>query len=423
MGSAHLCETVTGGTMTGLLAARDAATAGDMVELRLDGVAGLDVAGALHGRRKPAVVTCRAAWEGGRFDGTDEERRRIVARALEAGAEYVDVEWRALQASHAGSDAAAAAWAALVATAPDRVVLSAHDFSGVPPDLDGQVRSMRASGAGVIKVAYAAARLTDTLPLRGIAAAGRAVVIGMGDAGLPSRLLASRYGSLWTYGGNAVAPGQIPAAQMIDRYRFRQVGPATRLFGVVSRTARHSLSPVIHNRAFAAAGLDAVYVPLQAEAFDEFLAYAEAMGLEGASVTVPFKLDALRAASRRDPLSEAVGAANTLRRRDGGWEATNTDVDGFLSPLGDAFPAGLSGVRATVLGGGGSARAVVLALRSKGAVVSVCARRAEQADEVARALGARTAPWPPAPGSWDLLVNCTPLGGALPAAARRRARE
>jgi len=75
MSGARLCETVTGATMRELLAARDAATAGDMVELRLDGVRDLDVDGALRGRRVPAVVTCRAAWEGGRFDGSEEERR------------------------------------------------------------------------------------------------------------------------------------------------------------------------------------------------------------------------------------------------------------------------------------------------------------------------------------------------------------
>jgi shikimate dehydrogenase len=167
----------------------------------------------------------------------------------------------------------------------------------------------------------------------------------------------------------------------------------------------------MHNAAFAAASLDAVYVPLTTDDFADFLAYAEAMGFEGASVTIPFKLDALRAAAEREPIAVAVGAANTLRRR-AALEATNTDVAGFLAPLDDRFGRELAGTRATVLGGGGSARAVVAALVSRGAQVTVCARRAGQAGEVAAAFGAAAAAWPPAPGSWDLLVNCTPLGGA-----------
>ena len=414
---ALLCETVTGATMRELVAARDAATVGDMVELRLDGVQDVDVAGALRGRRVPVVVTCRAAWEGGRFNGSEDERRGILKQALEAGAEFVDVEWRA------GFDDVIAIDAA-------RAVVSYHDFTGPPAGLDDRVAAMRRTGAGTIKVAYAAHRLSDTLALRAIGEAGRAVVVGMGEPGVPSRLLAARYGSRWTFAGQAVAPGQLPASRMRDAFRFRTIGPSTRLFGVVSRTAMHSLSPVMHNAAFAAAGLDAVYVPLTTDDFADFLAYADGMGFEGASVTIPFKLDALEAAVVKEPIAAAVGAANTLRRRATGaasrhastggsvpgadrpWEATNTDVDGFLAPLDVLFPKGLTGIRASVLGAGGSARAVVAALGSRGATVSVHARRAEQAADVAGAFGAAAAAMRPAAGSWDLLVNCTPLGGA-----------
>jgi 3-dehydroquinate dehydratase/shikimate dehydrogenase len=410
-----LCETVTG-SMATLLAARDAAmsvdaaTAPDMLELRLDGVVDLDVAAALAGRRCPAVVTCRAAWEGGRFDGSEEERRRILLQALDIGAEYVDVEWRA------GFDD-------VIERDPKRVVVSAHDFVRKPADLGDQVRAMRATGAGVIKVAYAAARLTDTIPLRDIAKDGEAVVIGMGDAGVPSRLLAARFGSKWTYGGPSIAPGQISVTRMIKEFRFRIVGPDTRLFGVVSQHALHSLSPALHNRAFAQAGIDAVYVPLATDSFDDFLRFAAAMGLEGASVTIPFKLDALRAADRAEARATTVGAANTLRRRQAGrgdvrgaadaaaasWEAANTDVDGFLEPLGEVCPD-LREVRAVVLGAGGSARAVVSGLVERGARVTVSARRGVQAREVAGTLGAVVGAWPPPEGSWDVLVNCTPLG-------------
>ena len=135
MSGARLCETVTGATMRELLQARDAATAGDMVELRLDGVRDLDVDGALHGRRVPAVVTCRASWEGGRFEGSEDERRRILQRALAAGAEFVDVEWRA------GFDD-------VIARDPSRAVVSFHDFTGVPAGLEDRVAAMRRTGAG-----------------------------------------------------------------------------------------------------------------------------------------------------------------------------------------------------------------------------------------------------------------------------------
>ena len=370
-----LCETVTARSMNDLCAARDQATRADMVELRLDGVADLDVAGALAGRRKPVVATCRASWEGGRFDGSEEERHRILASAFAHGAEFVDVEWQA-------------GFQDLVDAYPSRAVVSWHCFDQPPADLAGRVRAMRATGAAIIKVAVRTPRLTDTVPLAAIGREGGAVVIGMGDAGVPSRLLATRFGARWTYAGDGVAPGQIPAAEMLDRFRFRDIGAATRLFGVVSQSALHSLSPAMHNRAFADAGLDAVYVPLSTDSFEDFVAFADAMTVEGVSVT------------------------NTLRRGPAGWEATNTDVAGFLAPLEDNFAAALDGQRASVLGAGGSARAVVAGLRQRGVRVAVHARRAAQARELAASLGCVAGPWPPAEGSWDLLVNTTPLGGA-----------
>jgi shikimate 5-dehydrogenase len=95
----------------------------------------------------------------------------------------------------------------------------------------------------------------------------------------------------------------------------------------------------------------------------------------------------------------------------GQWAATNTDVDGFLEPL-EAAVGSLAGLRVSVLGAGGAARAVIVALLSRGAHVAVHARRPEQAHEVTMSLGAAIGDWPVPAGAWDVLVNCTPLGGA-----------
>jgi 3-dehydroquinate dehydratase / shikimate dehydrogenase len=384
--------------MAELIAARDVASRADIVELRLDGVEDVDVARALHGRSRPVIVTCRPMWEGGRFNGGEERRRALLRQALDGGAEYVDIEWRA-------------GFVDLVSSDPRRIVISSHDFQGGASDVASRAAAMRQTGAGTIKIAITATRLSDALSLLPTAAEGNAVVIAMGDAGVPSRLLASRFGSRWTYAGNAVAPGQIPVSRMLDEFRFRAVGAETGIYGVVGSNAMHSLSPVMHNAAFEAAHVDAVYVPLRAADFNDFLTFAAAMNVRGVSVTIPFKLDAMRAARQSDALTQAVGAANTLRRRGAGWEATNTDVEGFLDPLDAAFPGSLKGLRAAVLGAGGAARAVVVALISRGACVTVHARRRERALGIAAGCGAEAGEWPPRAGSWDLLVNCTPLGG------------
>jgi 3-dehydroquinate dehydratase/shikimate dehydrogenase len=213
--------------------------------------------------------------------------------------------------------------------------------------------------------------------------------------------------SCWAYAGSA-APGQRTAADLVRRFRVRDTTAATAVYGIVGRPLGHSASPAMHNAAFADAGIDAVYVPLETADVHEFLTMADALGLQGASVTVPLKTAIAAAVGAPESGHTCVGALNTLRRGPEGWEAANFDVDGFLAPF-DRRSWDLRGLRVVVLGAGGAARAVVSALASRGAHVAVSARRPDAAADLARAFGVETAPWPPAPG-WDLLVNTTTAG-------------
>ena len=149
---------------------------------------------------------------------------------------------------------------------------------------------------------------------------------------------------------------------------------------------------------------------LEAAGADDFWTFAQAMELRGASVTAPFKEAVLPGLAATDALVGRVGAANTLRAGEHGWEGINTDVPGFLEPLTGRM--GLQGSRATVLGAGGAARGVAVALDSAGAQVTVRARNADRAAGVARLVGGIAGGLPPPAGSWDLLVNTTPVGTA-----------
>lgn len=370
----------------------------DLVELRLDRLPGGILASVRRAQRGRILATCRAAWEGGGWSGTEEARLATLETALDAGVAYVDVEWRARGR------------AALLCRAADRVVLSMHDFDGVPDDLEATVGAMAAERPAVVKVAVHARRLSDVIPCREAARAAGAtpsVLIAMGPCGVVSRILAGHLGSCWTYAGQGVAPGQLPASTLRDVYRVGTVTPHAAVYGVAGRPVGHSLSPVLHNAVYAALGLDAVYVPLEAADVDDLLAAADALGVRGLSVTAPFKEEALARASSAGPQARAIGAANTLTREGSGWAASNTDMEGLLVPL--RARVDLRGVRVTVLGAGGAARAAVAGLAGEGADVSIAARRPEQARALA-ALGGRPVAWPPQPGSWDVLVNTTPVG-------------
>ena len=178
--------------------------------------------------------------------------------------------------------------------------------------------------------------------------------------------------------------------------------------GVLGWPVAHSRSPAMHNAALLALGLhDWRYqlLPVPPALFAESTSALGQSGFLGANVTIPHKRAALVLADQASEAARQIGAANTLSfAPDGSIAAENTDGPGLIAALGDS-PRGL---RALVLGAGGSARAAVWALREAGASeVSVWNRTPERAQALAREFGARAVRRPePA----DLLVNCTSVG-------------
>lgn len=376
----RIVETVTAARTAELRQMRQAAEArADVVELRVDGVEDLDLAAILADRAAPVIVTCRPVWEGGRYDGAEPDRLRLLRRARALGAEFIDIEFRADWRSVAGQDGAG-------------IVISFHDFNGIPADIEAIASGMQRSGADVVKIAVRANRLSDCIRLRELGASLRnAAIIGMGPAGAMSRVAPQIFGSIWTYAGPLAELGQFTAAELRDVYGVGRLGEDAALYGVVGRPVMHSKSPALHNAGFRSAGLDALYAPFDAVDFEDFLAFAGAFDVQGASITAPFKADALAASRHADEVARATNAANTLRRERDGWHAFNTDVEGFLAPLQDVP---LQGAKAAIIGMGGGARAARLALARAGAEVMQLGR-----EDVDRACE-----------PWDLLVNATPVG-------------
>jgi shikimate dehydrogenase len=178
--------------------------------------------------------------------------------------------------------------------------------------------------------------------------------------------------------------------------------------GVLGWPVAHSRSPAIHNAAFASLGMEGwryQRLPVPPELFEETTRALGQAGFVGANVTIPHKESALALADEASVTALAIGAANTLTfMADGTIAAENTDAPGLIAAL-DQSPRGL---RALVLGAGGSARAAAWALRDAGAAeVSIWNRTPERAQALARELGLRAvARAEPA----DLLLNCTAVG-------------
>lgn len=378
-----------------------------LVEWRLDYLERpADVAALLARRCGPVIVTVRRREDGGRWQGTEAARRALLSAAIDAGADYVDLE----------GDAAAA----IARRGTTRRIVSRHDFQGTPDNLETLHEELASLDADLVKLATMACRPHDNLRMLRLVAASRLPTVGlcMGELGTPSRILSRRFGAPFTYAapgdGAPPAPGQVNFVEMQQVYRYELTGPRTEVFAVIGDPIAHSQSPLVHNAAFAHLGIaDKLYVPFRIPPADlaQFLEDAPAYGIRGLSVTIPHKEAVIPLVSAVDRSAEGLGALNTLVFTPAGIVGYNTDVEAAIESLEQAVAGSLAGKRVLILGAGGAARAIAHALVRREAVVTVTNRTQQRADELAAAAGCHAAAYEtrhevPA----DVLINCSPVG-------------
>jgi len=385
-----------------------------LVELRLDYLQGeVQVKRLLKDRPCPVIVSCRRRADGGRWELSEQQRLTILRTAIVEGADYIDLE----------DDVAAG----VPRFGSVKRIVSHHDFAKTPADLTLLHKRLADMDADIVKIATMANHPTDNLRMLELVHASRIPTVGicMGDIGVPTRILAGRAGAPFTFAtfndDRVLAPGQIGWQRMRDVYRYDRIGRGTRIYGVVADPVGHSLSPMVHNAALAAAGIDGVYLPFRvpAEQIDEFLTSVARWPLAGLSVTIPHKEAVLRHCSRQDDLVRAIGAANTLTFSPDGTAATNTDATAAIESLAAAItepeqPAAADGLgvkTALVLGAGGAARAVAFGLRQRHVDVTVASRTLDRARQMASDVGCKAIDWAARYRlPYDCIVNATPVG-------------
>jgi len=304
---------------------------------------------------------------------------------------------------------------------------------------DSDVEEFTYIDAGISKIATRSDDILDSIAVWKLLAKakddGRNIIpIAMGEAGKWTRILGLAHGAYMTYAaldaGGETAPGQITAKDMVEVYRVKDLDRDTKVYGVIGDPVSQSLSPYMHNPAFVAAGVNAVFVPLLVKDLDEFvrrMVKPETREVElnfgGFSVTMPHKQAIIKHLDHLDPVAEKIGAVNTIRiDEDGKLTGCNTDAYGFITPLKQRF-GDLKNARVAVFGAGGAARACVYALQQEHANVSIFGRDAQKTQRFAEECGID---WSEISNfksqisngsseSFDIVVDATPLGmkGAL----------
>jgi 3-dehydroquinate dehydratase/shikimate dehydrogenase len=400
---------------------------GDMIELRLDCLSELElevVIRELHTllpANSAAILTMRSAEQGGHGPNDHERRNGFWSSLRNLPADCrMDLECDLVESfAHPRSQG-------LPPVDWQQVICSHHDFVGMPGTLEQIYQRMTATPARIVKIAVQADDAIDCLPIfqlleRAQRNGREMIAIAMGQAGIMTRILGPSRGAFLTYGAlddkSATAPGQLTARDLREVYRIDRIDPRTEITGLIGQPVAHSLSPHIHNAAFAKADLNAVFIPLEVRDVDAFMRRMVRessreidWNVRGFSVTAPHKSSVMKHLDWIEPAAKEIGAVNTVVLRDGALNGYNTDARAFRESLKGPFES-LESVRCAIIGAGGAARAIVWALQDAGASVSVFARDAAKARLMAAEFQIDAYDLAAANfEGFDILVNATPLG-------------
>jgi len=387
----------------------------DVAEIRMDLIAAFrdrtaceaapDLRRLLTPRPCPVIVTNRPTRQGGSWSGDEGRRLDLLAEADALGADYIDIELDALPRFRRRGHA--------------RLIVSHHNFQETPHNLPEIAQQIEGTNADVVKVVTMARSLADNLAVLRVLRDARkpTIALTMGEHGHVARILGPKFGAFLVFAsagaGRESAPGQVPARDLVDLYRFRETGPDTRLYGVVANPVAHSMSPAIHNAAFRHCGVDAVYLPFRVDRVAEFIPAWRDLPMDGYSVTIPHKEAVMPLLGEVEPLARRIGAVNTIVHRDGRLCGSNTDWAAAVKAIESGLPQGASlrGRTVLLLGAGGASRAIAFGLAEAGSRVVIANRTVERAVRLAADVGcesidlAEVAALP-----YDILVNGTSVG-------------
>jgi len=352
---------------------------------------------------KDLLVCCRPKRQGGLYDGAENIRQNRLRDAALVNVAYLDVE----------ADVSAHDIRGLNISDSTKLVVSWHDFRGLPSNMIGVARKMKALGADIIKLAVTVREVTslkllldlkEQLDLPGI-------LIAMGDNGVLSRTRYYDFGSPWTYvcyhRDDASAPGQMCLDEALHlgmpesaRHNFCAL--------VGGPQVKHSWGPQVYNAFFKEAAIDMSYFTVASKKPEACFDLLHRMGAKGLSVTMPFKKNAFEYSLPQRGASES-GAVKVTP------EGYNTDIIGVSMPLRQAISVSAGNPRRVlVLGAGGVARAAILACRELDLTILVSARRVAQAAALCEELSTGR------PIDWsqrdkceaEILINATPCAGS-----------
>jgi 3-dehydroquinate dehydratase / shikimate dehydrogenase len=404
-------------------AVRDASKRAGLIEIRLDCLAP-EVSKNLEVLRQvistspqPVIITFRAAERGGQCAADFETRMHFWRNhGLQLRATFVDLEIDiAKQLSGEGSSVD---WS--------RVICSSHTNEQGPELLDAIYERLAATPARVLKIAVNVDDAVDCLAVLALLdrakREGREIIaIGMGTAGVATRILGPSRGAFLTYCSltkeQPTAAGQISIEELTRIYRVEKISHETAITGLVGNPVGHSISPQIHNAAFANLGTDAVYIPFEVsdlKAFFKRMVHPRTREIDwpirGLSITAPHKTAVLAELDWIEDVAREIGAVNTVVVESQRLCGYNTDASAFIKTLKDRLGP-LNNLKVAIIGAGGAASAAAYSLKKENARTTIFARNRGKAKQLADRWSTECRELKDAVfAEFDVVVNATLLG-------------
>lgn len=384
----------------------------ELVELRLDYIRrAVNLKRLLNDRQCPVILTCRRKVDGGRWEGTEQDRQMLLRAAIAEGADYVDLEMDIADS--------------IPRYGNTQRIISYHNYDETPDDIEEVHHQISKLDPDIIKIVTMANNPADNIKVLRLCRDSDipTVAFCMGEMGMTSRVLCGRAGSPLTYAtfseDRRMAPGQLSYKQMTEDFRYDSITSQTEILGVIADPVAHSLSPVVHNACIRELKLDMLYLPFRVpkENLEEFIRICPEMGIRGLSVTIPHKEKCLKCINVLDDNVAGIRAANTIVFKEVNAFGHNTDCTAALTSLKQTIETehpdeeAFKGRRFLILGAGGVARAIAFGLTRKEADVVICARDYRKADSLAEALDCKAVEWAArANFETSVLINCTSVG-------------
>lgn len=371
---------------------------GEAIELRLDLLEKNDpahVSKLMKLSKLPVIFTLRRKDQGGAFKGNEREREQKLLELLPLEPDYVDLEWDCSFADKVNLP----------------LIASYHDFEKTPEDLETILEKMNRFPAAIHKIATMALSSLDALRMLNFVQKQRVAGMCMGEKGRITRILGPIVDAPLVYAssGMETAPGQPSAAELTQLYNFHHLNRQTKVYGLIGDPVSKSIGHLCHNHIFQKEKEDAVYVKIQLTPSEvpQFFKEIANLPFYGFSVTMPLKEKVAPFLDGIDVEAKAMGAINTLTKREGKWFGTNTDGGGALDAL--EKKGKVQGKVVLIIGAGGAAKAVAYAAKERGGKVVIANRTLKKGESLAKQIGGMATSLQRVP-DYDILINTTPVG-------------